>query len=585
MKNYSLVPLALLTLLSLVGTTLPARAQQTTVFSETPAQHDARMQWWRKAKFGLFIHWGVYSVPAGYYKGKPVGGLGEWIMNDASIPTSDYKEFAHSFNPVKYNPDEWVRTAKEAGMQYIVITSKHHDGFALFDSKASDWNVVKATPYGKDLLKPLAAACKKYGIKLGFYYSQAQDWNNPGGGAYKAKWDKTQEGSFDDYLTNVALPQMREILSNYGPVSVVWFDTPAEMTSERAARFLPVLRLQPGLIINNRLGGDINGDTETPEQYIPGTGFPGRDWESCMTMNDTWGFKRDDNNWKSSESLIRNLVDIASKGGNYLLNVGPTSEGLIPEPSIDRLKTIGKWMKVNHEAIYSTSASPFRSLPWGRCTTQANGTDTTLYIHVFNWPTDGQLRVPGLTNTVSSAYILDGKKTVTATNTADSVVLSLPTTAPDTISSTIVLKIKGKPVVAPVFLNQEANGNLTLAARDAITTGSHLQYESNSEKENLGYWTDSSDWAQWQVDIKKPGKFRVVMEVATEQGDGNFEISTGDQKLRGTAPKTGGYSTFQTIEVGTLEITNSGHTSIAIHPIAEGWQPINLKSIQLIAVP
>jgi len=197
---------------------------------ETPVQRDARMKWWREARFGMFIHWGVYSVPAGTYNGKEIGGIGEWIMNSGKIPTAEYQKYAKEFNPVKFNADEWVKTAKEAGMKYIVITSKHHDGFAMFDSKASDWNIVKASPFGRDPLKELGAACQKNGIKLGFYYSQAQDWNNPGGAAAGGHWDKAQDGSMDKYIEKVAVPQVKEILTNYGPIAVLWWDTPCDMT-------------------------------------------------------------------------------------------------------------------------------------------------------------------------------------------------------------------------------------------------------------------------------------------------------------------------------------------------------------------
>ena len=299
---------------------------------ESAQQRDARMKWWREARFGMFIHWGVYSVPAGTYKGKQIPSIGEWIMNTGKIPVAEYRQFAKQFNPVRYDPDAWVQLAKEAGMKYIVITSKHHDGFALFDSKASEWNVVDATPYGKDLLKPLSEACAKHGLKLGFYYSQAQDWNNPGGAAAGGHWDRAQDGDMDAYIRNVAAPQVKEILSNYGKIAVLWWDTPVDMTRQRAEMLLPLLELQPDILMNNRLGGGYGGDFGTPEQEIPATGTPGRDWETCMTMNDTWGFKSYDQDWKSAETLIRNLVDIASKGGNYLLNVGPTCLGEIPLP-------------------------------------------------------------------------------------------------------------------------------------------------------------------------------------------------------------------------------------------------------------
>ena len=416
--------------------------------SQSPLSKDERMKWWREARFGMFIHWGVYSVPAGTYKGEQIPGIGEWIMLRAKIPVAEYKEYAAQFNPVKYNPDEWVRLAKEAGMKYIVITSKHHDGFALFDSKVTDWDIVDATPYGKDLLKPLAEACRKHGLKLGFYYSQAQDWTHPGGAKARMPegdgWDEAHKGDMDEYIKNIAVPQVKEILTNYGDLAILWWDTPRNMTKERADMLLPLIKLQPDIVTNNRLFKDPNygGDFSTPEQRIPATGLD-YDWETCMTMNRTWGYKSYDDDWKSTETLIRNLVDIASKGGNYLLNVGPTSEGLIPEPSVIRLKEIGKWMKVNGESIYGTTASPFEKLTWGRCTAKPG----KLYLHVFDWPTDGRLKVSRLKNKVKKAYLLADKKhpelLVTQVN-EDETIITVPDKAPDPINTVIVLEIKDK---------------------------------------------------------------------------------------------------------------------------------------------
>ena len=470
-------PATLVLSMLLSATLLNAQTAETpnSAAAKTSSKPDQHMQWWREARFGMFIHWGVYAVPAGTYNGQRINRIGEWIMNRGKIPVAEYQKFAKEFNPILYNPDEWVKLAKEAGMKYIVITAKHHDGFALFDSKASKWDMVDATPYGKDLLKPLAAACRKYGVKLGFYYSQAQDWNNPGGSAarkvasegwanpdsakidaytaaHEGHWDPAQTTkTMAQYIDDVAVPQVKELLSNYGDVAVFWWDTPTNMTDEFATKLNALLALQPNIITNDRLKRpNFPGDYKTPEQRIPNLSeLDGRDWETCMTMNGTWGYKSYDNNWKTTETLIRNLIDIASKGGNYLLNVGPKADGTFPQESIQRLKEMGAWMKINGEAIYGTKASPLKPLAWGRCTRKDNAGNTTLYLSVFNWPADGKLVVPGVNKEIVSATLLsNGSKLQTASQAGTSenengIVISLPATAPDPIATVIKLEVKG----------------------------------------------------------------------------------------------------------------------------------------------
>ena len=555
--------------------------------TETKAQRDARMKWWREAKFGMFIHWGLYAVPAGVWKGKDTagtfsGGAGEWIMHDLKIPVAEYAAYAKQFDPEQFNADQWVAVAKAAGMKYIVMTAKHHEGFAMFPTQVDDFNINAQTAFKRDPIAEMSAACKKAGIKFGVYYSQNLDWHHPGGGTAGPSWDPAQEGDFDAYVKKVSAPQVTELITHYHP-AVLWWDINGPFTPDEARALTASFGQDPQLIYNNRMGGGVPGDTETPEQTIPATGYPGKDWETCMTINDTWGYKSTDTNFKSTETLLHNLVDIASKGGNYLLNVGPTAQGIIPAPEVERLQAMGKWMKVNHEAIYATSASPFKRLSWGRCTQKADGANTTLYLHVFDWPADGKLRVPGLDNAVRSAYVLDGKRSVAAVKDADGVLLTLPTTASDPISSTVVLKIVGKPVVAPTYLGQDAQGILKLAAADAVTHGD-VQYESGGGKDNLGYWVNAADWAEWPVQITKPGKFTVTAQIAA-QGSGSFTVSAGDQAVSGTAPNTGDYAKFQSLDLGTLDIAAPGPVSIAVHPVSDGWQPMNLKSLTLTPVP
>ena len=434
---------------------------------ETVQQRDARMAWWREARFGLFIHWGVYAVPAGTHKGEQIENIGEWIMHYGKIPVAEYQQYAKQFNPVKYDPEAWVRMAKDAGMKYIVITAKHHDGFALFDTAVSDWNIVEATPYGKDVLKPLAEAARKHGIKLGFYYSQAQDWIHPGGSTWEGHgWDPAQEGSMDDYLRDIAVPQVRELFTNYGEISILWWDTPIDMTPERAAMFDGLVDLQPGIIVNNRLLYGVDGDLRTPEQHIPATGLD-YDWEACQTMNTTWGYKSYDDEWKSSEQLIRNLVDVASKGGNYLLNVGPMANGEIPSASIERLKDVGEWMRVNSSSIYGTTASPFVRLNWGRATKKEYPNATDLFLHVFDWPEDGVLRVDGLRSEVSGAYFMaDFQQQIQIERTQAGVVLQLPHKPLDDVDTVIVLKITGRLDVERILPGQDENGVLVLTMND-----------------------------------------------------------------------------------------------------------------------
>jgi alpha-L-fucosidase len=430
-----------------------------TGISETKAQRDERMRWWREARFGMFIHWGLYAVPAGEYNGKRSERIGEWIMEWANIPRAEYEKFALQFNPVKFDAKEWVRIAKDAGMKYIVITSKHHDGFALYGSKVSDYDIVDATPYRQDPIKALAAEAKKQGLKFCFYYS-ILDWHYPAAYVDAAGKDpsaghrttKLKPGGKEEYLKYMKA-QLHELITTYDP-SVLWFDGEWQdwWTEDDGKELYKYVRsLKPDIIINNRVGRgrqgmqgmsktdqEYAGDFGTPEQRIPANGLPGVDWESCMTMNTTWGFKFYDDKWKSSQQLIRNLIDIASKGGNYLLNVGPTAEGLIPSQSVERLAEMGNWMRTNGASIYRSSASPFKNqLSFGRATSKPG----RIYLHVFDWPVDGKLTVPSFGKGIKKAYLLAApKQRLSFTVGDDGISLRIPAQAPDPIATVIVLE-------------------------------------------------------------------------------------------------------------------------------------------------
>jgi alpha-L-fucosidase len=406
---------------------LPAVVRQ-----ETAAQHEARLQWYREARFGIFIHWGVYSAAAGSWNGRPSGA--EWIMNTAKIPVAQYKALAKQFTAAKYDPQAWAQLFQDAGAKYVVITAKHHEGFTLYDSQFSDWNAVKASGAKRDLLQPLVDAVRARGLKFGAYYSQSQDWVNLGGGnGNTPPWDDEQKrGSFDEYLKTISLPQVHEILDRYHP-DILWFDTEYQMTPERARPFFDLTSSYPNLLINSRLGGGVLGDIRTSEQRIPASAMLGRQLEVNMTINNSWGYNANDLNWKSAQLLIRNLSDISSKDGNYLLNVGPTAEGVIPQPEVDRLLAIGRWMKVNGEAIYATHGGPFtKPLDWGRTTQRIwPGGGATLYLHVWDWPTDGKILLPGVKQAPLSGRLLANQATVTSVVTDAGLVVTLPGTAPD----------------------------------------------------------------------------------------------------------------------------------------------------------
>ncbi len=453
----SLIVFAAAALAAVVG-----GAQQAPAPARPPdPAREKRLEWFRDAKYGLFIHWGLYAIPAGQWNGARSPGLGEWVMFRSRVPVKEYEKLAARFNPVRFNADDWVTLAKDAGMKYIVITSKHHDGFALFKSAASPYNVVDATPFKRDILKELADACARGGIRLGFYYSQSQDWHEPDGAGNEWDFGPDDRKDYDRYLRGKAEPQVRELLTGYGPVALIWFDTPRMMTGDRPHRFTRIVReLQPNTLIDGRLGAD--GDyVSTGDNVIP-SNVSGEAWEVPATINHTWGYRTDDTDWKSPGQIAFKLIDIVSKGGNYLLNVGPMADGVIPPPSQDILRTVGRWLQVNGEAAYGAGPTPFgeelgepsakgykdvrgdplvyQQIQW-RVTTKPG----KLYITFFDEPR-APFRIPAMKNKVTRAYRLADKAPIELTVENGRALINLERPIYDPMATVIVVEYEGTKV-------------------------------------------------------------------------------------------------------------------------------------------
>ena len=556
----------------------------------------SQLKWFSKAKFGLFMHWGLYSKLAGDWEGKRYYGSGEWLMWQAKIPAAIYEKVASTFNPVNFDADQWAKFAKEAGIRYLVITAKHHEGFSMYDSKISDFTIVKASPYGKDPMKMLAEATRKQGIRFGFYYSQYLDWHEKNGGGND--WDfNEKEKDILKYYREKSIPQLKELLSNYGPLGILWFDQPGGLNEAQTKQLVDSLhQLQPNCLFSSRVGEGLGDYTDFGDSEIPPTPIKSA-WESIYTHNDSWGYIEHDMNFKSSSEIIRLLASVASKGGNLMLNVGPDGQGNIPYYSLKFLKQTGAWLKQNGESIYSSTYGFVPAQPWGVTTCKPG----KIYLHVFNQPANRVLLLPSFSRPVANIYTLRDRKKLVWKVVGAGIginVAGLNKEGPDNV---IVVEYKGHqpeyPENAPVTISPQ----YVLNEADAVAaqkTG-HTKFETITFSHYFGDWKnvpciinqiDKTDTASFSLNITEPGDYKVILEYSCQKGsagqEGAVEINNRQYLFRTLYTSdydNGNPLLFIKHSVAIISIDKAGIYQLSLHPVngGKGQELFKLKSLML----
>jgi alpha-L-fucosidase len=568
---------------SALNTPRETRPPQPSASPSTASAAADRTQWFRDAKFGLFIHWGIYCMI----------GREEWARQILQIPIAEYQYYADNFNPVDFNPAEWAALAKEAGVKYIVITSKHHDGFCMFDSQYTDYDIGHAK-YGKDILGMLSTACKTAGVPLGFYYS-IMDWHHPD---YlpRRDWekDRTTKGAdfnrYMDYATN----QVKELVTKYDPF-VLWFDGEWEHSNQEQRAFeieKTLLGLKPSLLINDRLfkREPGHGDFGTPENYVPATGIRNPDgtprlWEACYTMNwNGWGYNRYETEFHSASQLIRQLIEIVSKGGNLLLNIGPQPDGKIPAEFQARLRRMGEWLKVNGDSIYGTTASVFDRLPFfGRCTVKG----TTLYLHIMGWPQDGRIRLPGLRTDMKKASLLtDPGRPLSFRRAGKDVIVTLPERMRDPDATVVAVELQGPPVVDPYKIEPEKDGRIELPVYLAdiqSEMGQRAFLDHFYRTTMLANWQSVSDYPEWQFQTPTPGTYEIQISYASVAGGkAAYDVEVDGQTVDAlTEPSPSGYFP-KMFSLGKVTLKAGSHTLLVKIKSIIYNHAMNLEKVVLV---
>jgi alpha-L-fucosidase len=576
-------------------------------WTESMKNHKERIAWWQEAKFGMFVHWGVYSLPGGEWKGNKVSGYAEHLMRKEKISRAEYLELAHRFNPANFNADEWIRLAKNAGMRYFIITAKHHDGFAMYDSKVSAFDIIEQTPFKRDPMAELAAACKKYGVKFGFYYSHAFDWEhpdapgndweyqNPGGDKNLLGGPNGEKNWFDfhpenltkaaHYVDEKAIPQIRELLQKYHP-DILWFDTPSKLPLSENIRILKAIRkVDNKVVVNGRLArsaaisfGDYKNTADRPAEFYPVDG----DWEAIPTTNESYGYHQYDLSHKPPAHFIQLMANAAARGGNLLMNIGPMGDGRIDPKDAVILNSIGQWMSINEESICGTSATPLPLQSWGTSTLKKN----ELYLHVFHWPANNQLVVGGLKSNIIRAYLLadPSKKELKSKrlNNLD-LALYLPEKGPDAVNSIIVLETDGKIETDPVRLLTGENLVQRLLAFDASQKGEGFRYgDGKADRFYVEGWNKKDQTLSWKFRVNDPMSFQAKLKyIAVAEGGGQIQMTLNGSIIFNSITISDKQSGPTSKELGLISLKPGSYT-LTISPVTiDGSELMKLLEIEL----
>jgi len=552
------------------------------------AEDAKRGQLFADGNYAMFIHWGLYSQLANKVDGKTYYGIGEWIMNKnmAGIPVAEYQQLAKQFHPVKFNAMEIAQLAKDAGMKYIIITSKHHDGFAMYHSKANAFNIVDATPFARDPMKDLAEACQKLGLGFGFYYSHNQDWTFPGGGNGPKTDAQGKPATFDDYFQKKCLPQVKEITSQFGPIELVWFDTPGRMPKQYVEQLVAVVREnQPDALVSGRAGhglGDYQtlGDMEVPLRNVEGL------WEAVDTTNDSWAYAWYDENWKTPRDVLHRLIACVARGGTYMLNIGPRGDGSVPQRAADSLRRAGQWIRRYPHVVYATDASPWQhALPWGDVTVK----DNNMFLSVFEWPVEGHLYLPGLKTEIRAAKLLRGDQSEAVKfETMDGWTrFCLPPTPPEEFASVIELELAGPAQADPTW---GIDPEIPTEIQAAFATVRGAEQEGKRWMEKFGEWkhvVQVTDWqtegaATWEVDVLIAGYYQVDLTYA---GEGRLVWGVAVKDGQSIQNQQNASHNYQRFPMGWLQFPEPGRYQVSVSCLEGNTKTASLKAIRFTPIP